>query len=44
VSPVAVELKNACDLALTLPQEKVVLIVRGVTHNPKLAIPMHAQV
>ena len=44
VLPVAVVFKDACDLALTLPQEMVVLIVRGITHNPKLVIPMHAQV
>lgn len=44
VSPVVVAFKDACDLVQILLQEMEVLIARGMTYNPKLAIPMHAQV
>ena len=41
---VAVAFKHAYELALTLLQEMVVLIAKGIIYSPKLATPMDAQV
>ena len=44
VSLVDVAFKHAHELAEILLLEMVVLIAKGVTYNPNLAIPMDAQV
>ena len=44
VSLVAVAFKRAHELAQILLQEMLVLIAKGMTYNPNLAIPTDAQV